>query len=228
MAFARQQAGRGVQANPAGAGQIDLAPGMQIGEVGLRAAGAVQRAHVRLELDQVTRHEARRQPQMAQGLHQQPAGIAARPGAARQRFFRRLHAGLHADQVADFLVHLLVQSHQKIHRALLAHVHPRQEFREQRRGLVANAVRRQFAGQHIVIGEGELLGVGFQEEIERVVDRHLGDQVYGDLEFARLAREIQARQIVGERVLLPVQEVLGGFHRQRVRQDRRAAVRRGP
>ena len=32
-----------VQANPAGAGQIDLAPGVQIGEINLGATGAVER-----------------------------------------------------------------------------------------------------------------------------------------------------------------------------------------
>ena len=42
MALARQQAGGRVQADPAGAGHVDLAPGMQVGEVHFRAAGAVQ------------------------------------------------------------------------------------------------------------------------------------------------------------------------------------------
>jgi hypothetical protein len=33
VAFAGEQAGGGVQANPAGAGQIDFGPGVQIGEI---------------------------------------------------------------------------------------------------------------------------------------------------------------------------------------------------
>jgi hypothetical protein len=79
---------------------------VQVGEVDLGAAGAVQRLDVGLQLDQVARHEARRQPQVAQQLHQQPAGIAA--GAAdalRQRLLGRLHAGFHADQVVDVSLH---------------------------------------------------------------------------------------------------------------------------
>ncbi len=77
MAFASHQAGRGVQANPAGAGQVDLAPGMQVGEVDLGAAGSVQRLDVRFELYEVARHKTRGQAAVAQQLHQQPAGIAA-------------------------------------------------------------------------------------------------------------------------------------------------------
>ena len=80
MAFAGQQARGRVEADPAGAGQVDLAPGVQVGEVDLGAAGAVERLHVGLELDQVAGDEARRQAQVAQQLHQQPAGVAA--GAA--------------------------------------------------------------------------------------------------------------------------------------------------
>ena len=77
MTFTGHQARGRVQADPARAGQVDLAPGVQVGEVDLGARGAVERPHVGLELDQVPRHEARRQPQVAQQLHQQPAGVAA-------------------------------------------------------------------------------------------------------------------------------------------------------
>ena len=92
VAFAGHQAGGGVQADPARAGQVDLAPGMQVGEVDFGAARAVQGLHVRLQLDQVTGDEARGQAQPAQQLHQQPARIAA--GAARQlqRLLRRRRA----------------------------------------------------------------------------------------------------------------------------------------
>ena len=46
VAFAGEQARRGVQPDPACAGQINLAPGVQVGEVNFGAAGAVQRLHV--------------------------------------------------------------------------------------------------------------------------------------------------------------------------------------
>jgi hypothetical protein len=43
VALAGQQARGGVEPDPAGAGQVDLAPGVQVGEVDLGAAGAVER-----------------------------------------------------------------------------------------------------------------------------------------------------------------------------------------
>ena len=46
VAFTGEQAGGGVQADPAGAGQEHLAPGVQVGEVLLGAVGAVDRFHV--------------------------------------------------------------------------------------------------------------------------------------------------------------------------------------
>jgi hypothetical protein len=50
MPFAGEQARRRVEADPPGAGQVDLAPGVQVGEVHFGAAGAVQRLDVGLEL----------------------------------------------------------------------------------------------------------------------------------------------------------------------------------
>ena len=42
VAFAGKEAGGGVEADPAGAGQEDLAPGVQVGEVDLGAARAIE------------------------------------------------------------------------------------------------------------------------------------------------------------------------------------------
>ena len=76
MALAGQQAGGGVEADPAGARQIDLGPGVQVGEVGGRALRAVQRLHVGDELDQVAGDEARGDSR---------AGAATAPAARRNR-----------------------------------------------------------------------------------------------------------------------------------------------
>ena len=104
MAFAGEQAGGRIEPDPAGAGQVDLGPGVQVGEVRFRARRAVERLHVGGELDQVAGNEARGQAEMAQHLHQQPGRVAARAGTLRQRFLRRLHARFHADHVADVRV----------------------------------------------------------------------------------------------------------------------------
>ena len=52
MAIADDAVGR-IEVYPARAGQIDLAPGMQIGEIDRRTGGTVERNQVGLELDQI-------------------------------------------------------------------------------------------------------------------------------------------------------------------------------
>ena len=52
---------RRIEADPARAGQIHFAPGVQIGEVLVRAARAVERFQVGLELDEVAADEPRRE-----------------------------------------------------------------------------------------------------------------------------------------------------------------------
>ena len=90
-------------------GKVDLGPGVQVGEVGLRPRRAVERGHVRLELDQVTRDEPGRQPELPQELNQQPGRVAARAAAQRQRLLAGLDARLQADEVADLLVEAAIE-----------------------------------------------------------------------------------------------------------------------
>ncbi len=117
VAFAREQAGSRIEADPAAAGQIHLAPRVKIGEILFRAARSVERLHVGLELDQVAADKARRQAAMAEQLAEQPGGVAARTAQLRERFLRRLHAGFEADGVFDVLPKPLVDGNQKIIRA---------------------------------------------------------------------------------------------------------------
>ena len=65
MPFAGKQPGGGIQADPAGTGQVHLAPGVQIGEVGIGARGAVECFDIGGELDQIARNKAGGEPQMA-------------------------------------------------------------------------------------------------------------------------------------------------------------------
>src|SRR6185312_8565193 len=51
------------------------------------------------QLDQIPRHEARREADVTQDLHEQPRAVAARARLRRKRLLRRLHAGFHADQI---------------------------------------------------------------------------------------------------------------------------------
>ena len=61
-----EQARGRIEPDPAGARQIDLAPGVQVGEVVRRTLGPVERLLVGHELDQVARDEARGEAEMAQ------------------------------------------------------------------------------------------------------------------------------------------------------------------
>ena len=114
MPLARQHARGDVKADPARAGQIDLGPGVQIGEVALDLARAFERIDVGAKLDEIAGDEARGEAEMAQRLDQQPRGVAARAGALGQRLLRRLNAGLHADDVADPLLQRALRSTRKL------------------------------------------------------------------------------------------------------------------
>ena len=56
----------GVQTDPSRAGQIDFAPGMQVGEILFRPARAVERLLVGRELNEVAGDKPRRQSEMAE------------------------------------------------------------------------------------------------------------------------------------------------------------------
>ncbi len=128
VALAGEQPGGRVEADPAGARQIYLGPGMQVGEVVFGAGRAVERFFVGGELHQVARDEARRESQMTQDLHQQPGRVAARAERFFQRLLAALDAGLHADGVGDVALQALVERDQEI-----VAVHPfARHFRQRR------------------------------------------------------------------------------------------------
>ena len=117
VAFAGEQAGRGVESNPAGSWQVDLAPGVKVGEILLGPGGTIDRFRVGDELNQVAGHEARGQAQMAKELHEQPRRVAARSRTAVQRLLDGLNARLEADQIADVALQRLRQLDQGVDRA---------------------------------------------------------------------------------------------------------------
>ena len=228
MAFARKQAGGRIEPDPARAGQVGLAPGVQIGEVVRRSGGPVQRLDVRSQLNQVTRDETRGDAEVAQQLHQEPARVAARAAGERKCFFRSLHARFHADQIAHVLRQLLVEVDEEIVGLARLARNLVQVSLEQRRRRQLHEVGRELVKLPVLVLEREFLGAGLEEVVERVDDRHLGHQIHLDRELARLLREHEAREPVGLRILLPVDEVLLGQDPERVGVHRRARMRRGP
>ena len=227
--FAGEQPRRRVEPDPAGAGQVDLGPGVQVGEVFRRARGAaVERLDVGGQLHEVARDEAGGETEVAQDLHQQPAAVAAGAVGDRQRLLARLHARLHAHAVGHALLHGAVDLDQRVDDRRTAR---RAIGREPGGELLAGGLRLEVGGElaavQRVVVEREALGTLLDEEVEGVDDGELGDQVDGHGELPRLLGEDEAGEVVAERVLLPVDEVPGGLDLEAVALDRRAAVRGG-
>ena len=177
MTFAGQQPGRGIESDPAGARKIDFGPRVQVREIGGGSGRSFERLHVRHELNQIAGNEARRQPEMAHDLDQQPGRIAARAGAQSESLLAGLHARLHANDVADFALHQLIQADQKIHRARCFARHFGEKSGKPRPGRFGFEKRAQLAGGRGVVGKRILFRVRLQEEVERIEDRHFGNQI---------------------------------------------------
>ena len=228
MPFASEQARGRIQPDPAGARQIHFAPGVQVGEIDFRARGAVERFDIGRQLDQVAGHKAGCQPQVTQDLHEQPGRITARTRALGQRFFWRLHTRFHADGVANVLLQTLIQPHQKIDRADFLMWDRREIGAEFRRGRQAGTIRLQFMRLLGGIRKWKNFRFRLQEEIEGVMHGHFGDEIHFDPKIGRLLREDHACQIIGLRVLLPVNEVLTRHHPHGVTENARTRMRTRP
>ncbi len=183
MSFAGQQPGRRIEPDPTCTGNVGLGPCVQVGEIAIRAGRSFERLHVGHELDQVAGREARGNPQVAQDLDEKPARIAARAAGLVERLLGRLHAGFHSNEVRDVILHALVHGDQQIH------------GRQARCGGRAKVLdpcgkaracgrdfeeRRQLLLERRRIRERERLGVGLDEEIERVDDRQVRGEIDRD------------------------------------------------
>ncbi len=229
--FPREQARGGIETDPACARQESFSPGVKVGEVALRPGRTVPRLQVGGELDQIAGREARREAQVAQDLHQQPTRVATRALRALERRVGRLDAWLHPDEIADLVLQLLVHANQHVDRFLAGSdrraeaLEPGREQRPRRRGFEKwNQLLRE--GRRI--RERREFGVRLDEEVERIDHRHVGREVDADVEAIGGLREHEPRDPIAVGILLPVQEVMFGLDIERIAQDRRAAMRRGP
>ena len=227
VALAGEQARGRVEPDPAGARHVDLGPGVQVGEVARGAGGAVERLHVGGELDQVAGDEAGGETRLAQDLDQQPGRVAAGARALLQRLLRRLHPGLHADEVLDVPGEAAVQVAQVIDRARRRDLQVRKVARQAWSGRQRREVGGEIGLERLLVVEGPGLRALLDEEVERVDHGHVGDEVDRRRQLIRLVRHHDAGEEVAERVLLPVDEMRLRRQRQRVAEDGRAAVRGG-
>ena len=229
VSLAGEQAGRRIETDPAGAGEIDLRPGVEIGEVARRTAWALDRLLVGDELDQVAGDEPGRQPKMTEELHQQPGSVPTGAALERQRRGAGLDARLEADDVADVLVEPLIDGDEEIDRRLgRLRQHGADELVQSIAALADFEIGSELFLKVLVVAEGRLLRGLFKEEVERIDRDHLSDEIDLDSQPVGRLREDEPRAVVAVRILLPVDEVLGRLDLQRVREDLSPAMRGGP
>ncbi len=139
-----------------------------------------------------------------------------------------MHAGLETDAVFDLTPEQLIEANQEINGASLGDVHGLEEFPEHGTGGTGLEEGSEFLFERGVVIERIFFSVGFEEEVERVIDRHFGDEVHLDEQLARFFGNDEAAEVVAERILLPVQEMFSGQDAKRITEDGGAAMRGGP
>ncbi len=180
---------------------------MKIGEIDFRAAGAVQGLHIGGQLNQIAGHKPRGQTQMPKSLHQQPAGISTRALVNLDGLVGCLHTRFHADFIIDQLFQLRVESDNEVNCLLFADIDAINERLPLWPGRSLLKKRSQLLTQGFVVLKRVHFRGGFDEEFERIDNRHFGDQIDFDAQFFRLLFKDRARLEVSERILLPIQKV---------------------
>ena len=216
VAFAGEEARGRIEPDPPGAWKIDLRPGMKIGEVVVGSRRPVQRDEIGFQLDQIAGDEARGQAQMAENLHQEPARIAARARPALEGLLGALHPRLHPDDVFDLLRNAAIEIDREIDRALRRAVDPVEKRLQARPCRFRRAVDDEVGPEILAIFERPGLRALLDKEIERIVDRHVGDDVDLDPQLADEFGEDVAGEPVAVRILLMVHEMLGRRHFERM------------
>ena len=212
MPLTGKKAGGGVHPHPTGSRQVHLGPGVQIRKIGGRSRWTVQGFDIRGQLDQITGYKPGGQTELSQNIDHQPGRVAARAAAQGQGLLATLDIGFQADEIADVLVELLVQTDQKIDGRFGRAVNVGHVGGQFLTGPFTNTVRGQVGFQIIVIGEREKVCLGFEEKVKRIDDDHFSHQIHLDNETIGFFRKDQTTQIVGERVLLPVDKVVCRGH----------------
>ena len=100
---------------------------------------------------------------------------------------------LHADQVFDVRREAPVEVDEKVHRGARLPGDVREVFGHPRRRRRLDQKRRQLAHLGRFIFEGDPLRVGLEKKIERIQNRHLGDEIYLDAQLPGGLRENDAR-----------------------------------
>ena len=233
MPLGSQQPAGGIESHPARPGQIDLGPGVQIGEIARRSWRSIQRRNIGGQLHEIPRAEAGCQPDAPQQRHQQPGRIAAAAGAAGECFLRRLHASFQANQIANALLHRPVEGHQQIDRARAlgsrcagqhATLEGVQKLIDQGAAGRQGQIGGQFCRKVWVISKRKAFRFGLQKEVEGI-DRHqISHQIDRQHQLPGLFRQHQPGDMVSLWVLLPVEKMVARLDGEGIAGDERSAV----
>src|SRR5208283_284722 len=129
-------------------------------------------------------------------------------------------------QVLDLMRQVAVEVDDEIDGARLRAVEAVEQALEARACRLGRAVDDKVGLEVLAVVERPVLGGLFDEKIERIVDRHVGDDVDLDLELGDELWKYVAGQPVAIRILLVIHEMPGRRHLQRMRNDSGAAVGR--
>jgi hypothetical protein len=228
VAFAGEESGGGIETHPAGAGNEDFGPGVQVGEIGGGTGGAVQRFFVGRELHEVARNEAGGVAKVAQALGEQPCAVATGAAALAESFFTGLHAGFETDGVGDGAIDGLVEGDEPVDGAAVFGFGQGGDKGAEEGAVVGFfQIGQQIAAGGLRVHERNGFSVFFEKKVERVDCRQVGDDLHRDVEFVYALGEHDAGEIVAEGVLLPVDEMGIGRDFQRIGQHGRSAMRGG-
>ena len=170
-------------------------------------AGADERLFVGDELDQVARDETRRKTEVAQDVYEEPGAVAAGALSFAERLLGGEDARLHAHDVSNERLNLLVEADQLVDRAHPVARDAGEQVVQQRPRRIEAAERGQFVVERRVVGERPGFGFGFEKEVERIDGGHVGHEVDGHIEMGDALGEDDAGEEIALGILLPVQEV---------------------
>ena len=101
---------------------------------------------------------------------------------------------------------LAVEVAQEVDRDLRAPIDGLEIAREQRAWRLGFEIGAQLFLDDGIVGERPVLGFFGNEEVERIDDRHVGDEIDRDGEDIGFLGQYDARQKIAERILLPIDE----------------------
>lgn len=129
-----------------------------------------------------------------------------------QGLFWGLHSRFHPNEVANGLLEEDIEINEEGDGASGADIDAFAEI--QKFGVIANGVQKggEILSKSRVVLKGKFSGFFFEEEVERVDDCHVGDEIDANLQFRGWFREDDSGEVVSEGVLLPVDEVWFGLN----------------